>query len=260
MNSRLIILYLYTEVNLDQIASEMEVSRQKWDAAQQALESYLPESKVNVLEVQLGQAKSELNHHLEEMEANQRIIRDARSLDARLNGLSASEQLPVGEVLSLIALQQRASGSISGTQFQLEGSEVMSAAYRAAEARDSLARLITALEDQNQELEESLPDLEGKISGLMVALENEQYKVDQLQQVRDRAKKEYRVMAGYYDETQINQNNQSSTAYSVVRAIVPSGESGQSTKVIVALAGIITGMIAAGGVFVYSWWTEEEDE
>ena len=93
----------------------------------------------------------------------------------------------------------------------------------------------------------------------MVELENEQYKVDQLQQERDRAKKEYLIMAGYYDEARVNKQNQGSTAYNVARAVVPSNESGISTNVIVALTSIIAGMIAVGGVLVYSWWTEDEE-
>ena len=253
------LLYGSGNIDLDRIEQDLQAAEEQWDAAQQALEAYLPESQVNVLEVQLVQAKDKFNRYLEEVEANQRIIRDAHSLDDRLNGLASTQEMPVGEALSLIALQQRASGSISGTQFQLEGSQIMGGDYRVVDAQDSLSRLISALEDQNQDLEYTLPTLEEEISALMVELENEQYKVDQLQQERDRAKKEYLIMAGYYDEARVNKQNQGSTAYNVARAVVPSNESGISTNVIVALTSIIAGMIAVGGVLVYSWWTEDEE-
>ena len=254
------ILYGTAEVDLDQIEGELESSRQKWDAAQQTLEAYLPESKVNVIEVQLEQAQSKLNRYLEEVEANQRIVRDARSLEARLSGLSGSQNLPVGEALSLIALQQRASGSVSGTQFQLSGTEILGGGYRVSDARNSLTQLRGALENQNQELESTLPELESEITALTVALENGHYKIEELEGERDRAKMEYQALAGYYDEARINKKNQGAAAYSVARAVIPFEETGQSTTVIVALAGIIGGMIAVGGVLGYSWWIEEEED
>lgn len=252
-------LYGSESINLSKIEEEVAEARQRWEQTQNNLEAYLPQSKVNVVQVQLEQAEQNLNRYMDEMEGNERLIRDARSLDNRLQGLAPSAQLPVGEALSLIALQQRTTGGISGTQFQLPGAEILGQDFTVADGRKGIAGLITALEDQNASLADALPTLEEEIASLAVELESEQHKISQLEQERDRARQEYSSMAGYFDEARINKENQGPASYSIAPARVPQRESGQSTIMIVALAGIVGVMIALGSVLIYSWWTTGEE-
>lgn len=253
-------LYGNENVELARLEEDVEAARERWAEAQKALEVYLPHSQINVLEVKLLQTRSRLNRYLEEIEDNERLIRDARSGGNRLLDLDPDSALPLGEALSIIALQQRSSGGISGTQFQLSGSELFGGGYTVGEARGTIATLVRALESQNENMIEKIDQAAGEITALAVELEEEQYKIDQLEQERDRARQEYNAMAGYLDETRINQRNQKKAAYSIAKAIVSQKESGQSAVVLTALAGIVAGMIAASAVLFFEWWTTEDEE
>lgn len=123
----------------------------------------------------------------------------------------------------------------------------------------NLDALIRALLNQNQTLTANTESIEAEITALSVELEEEQAQIEQLKMERDRAREEYSALAGYLDETRLNHQNQKQAAYSIARAVVPRAESGQSTIAIVALAGIIGGVIAGVCVFVYSWWNEDEE-
>jgi len=250
-------LYGNESINLEQIQQELENARQLWSETQQSLESYLPQSKISVVEVQLFHAKNKLSLYLQEIENNHSLIRDAESFDNRLTGLDQNGNLPVGDSLNLISLQMRTSGAVSEVQFQLPGEEILGSGYSAETARKSLKELILSLEDQNNLLEGDLPALEADITSLALELENENYKVQQLRHERDRAYDAFQVITGYLDETEINQSNQMKSAYNVAYAWVPVESSGLSTMIITTLAGIVGLMIAIGGVLVHSWWTEE---
>lgn len=252
-------LYGNESLNLEQIAEDVDSARQLWAESQAILEAYLPESKINVVEVQLDQAKSKLTRYLNEIEANELLIRTARGLDKRLADLAQSGELLLGEALSLIGLQQRTTGGISGTQLQLPGEDLLGVDYTVATARVSLGDLIRALEAQNATLEEDLPELEIQVISLTLDLEVEGYKIQQLEQERDKVRQAYQVLAGHRDETEINQRNQGEAAYCVAKARVPQEESGPSTEMVVALAGIAGGILSVVIVYVYSWWTSFED-
>lgn len=252
-------LYGNENVDLSQLEGDVETARRRWSEAQGALEAYLPESKINVVQVQLSQAKNKLNSYLDEIHGNERLMRDASSLDSRLENLDQTRSLPAGEALSLLTLQEKIGGDAGAAQFLLPGLDLSNVGYTVRETRDSLTALIQAYEAQNEVLTEKISGVEDEITALSVELEEEQYKIDRLKQERDRVRQEYSALAGYLDESRINQQNQKQAAYSIARAIVPKGESGLSTIVIVALTGIVAGMIATSGVFVYSWWTEDEE-
>ena len=249
-------LYGNEAVDLDQLAVEVEEARKDWEEAQTALEDYLPESRVKVVETQLGQARHELNQSLLDIENNNRIIWDADALDARLGSLPQDSELSLGDALSLIALQQRSTGGISGTQFQIPEGALLGQGYSVATARESIFNLIASLADQNQELAEILPELENKITDLVLNLENEYYQIDELTVERDRAKDSYQALARHLDEVTLNLRYQGKSAYLLAQARVPEEDSG-STMLLVLVSSIVVGLFVVGGVLIYHWWQAE---
>ncbi len=246
---------IYGIENIDLIRLEEEVTQslKNWNTAQKMLEDYLPESKINVAEVQLNQAKGKLARYLEAIEDNEGIIRDAGSLDTRLGGQIQSSKLLIGDALSLVGLLQRTTGEVSGTQFQVTGTDIYGQEYTIAETRETLYDLISALENQNDTLEIQLTGLETEITQLALEREIEQYRIDLLEQERDRARSNYQALSGYLDETLIAEKHDGQAAYCVARAVVPlEGES--KTLINTALAGMVGLMIAIGVVFFCEWW------
>ncbi len=251
-------LYGNENIDLAQLEGEVSQALETWNTAQNALEDYLPESQINVVEVQLSQAKGELARYLRDIEANEGIIRDASSLDARLGGQNQSDKLLIGDALSLVGLLQRTTGGVSGTQFQITGTDIYGQEYKVADARETLMDLVSALENQNEDLGLQIADLEKEINTLALEKEVEQFKLDQLKQERNRARNNYQALAGYLDETVIALEHNGKAAYCVARAVVPL-EDESSTLINTALAGMVGLMLSTGGVFAYTWWTSEEE-
>ena len=250
-------LYGNEDIDLDQIAAEVEEARENWAESQAILEAYLPDSRINVVESQLEQAQHELRQLLLDIEENKKIIRDATSLDARLANLPQNNRLFLGDSLSLIALQQRTSGQISGTQFQMANGELLGQGYSVAAARDDITSLTTSLEEQTLNIESLLPNLENKITELVLSLERESYQIDQLTQERDRAEQAYHALARHLDEVALNLHYQGKSAYLLAQARIPDMESGISTVLVLIACFILTGVIVSGGVLVYKWWNDE---
>jgi len=250
-------LYGNEAVDLDQIVNEVEDARENWDRTQAALEAYLPESRVKVVETQLNQAKHELNQSLLDIENNNRIIGDADALDARLANLPQESELSLGNALSLIALQQRSSGGISGAQFQLPEGALLGGGYSVTAARESIGFLTASLTDQNQELAGTLPELENKITDLALELENENHQIIQLAVERDRAKGAYQALAGYLDEVTLNLRYQGKSAYLLAQGRVPEEESGLSEVIVILVCMIIIGITTSIVLIFHDWWGKE---
>jgi len=252
---------LYGSENIDLIQVEKEVAQalENWNTARNALEEYLPESQINVVEVQLNQAKQKLAIYLGEIEDNESIVRDADTLDFRLGRQSQSSKLLIGDALSLVGLLQRTTGDVNGTQFNITGTDIYGQEYTIAESRKSLADLVSALENQNDDLEIQLVDLEGEITALALERQAEQYHITLLEQERDRALSDYQLLSEYMDEAQIAPEYEGLFAYIVAKAVVPQEESGLSTIILVAIAGIMGLMISVVSVFVYAWGKSENE-
>jgi len=252
---------LYGSENIDLIQVEKEVAQalENWNTARNALVKYLPESQINVVEVQLNQAKQKLAIYLGEIEDNESIVRDADALDFRLGRQSQSSKLLIGDALSLVGLLQRTTGDVNGTQFNITGTDIYGQEYTIAESRKSLADLVSALENQNDDLEIQLVDLEGEITALALEREAEQYHIALLEQERDRALSDYQLLSEYMDEVQIAPEYEGLFAYIVAKAVVPQDESGLSTIILVAIAGMMGLMISVVSVFVYAWWNSENE-
>ncbi len=246
-------------IDLIQLEEEVTQSLEAWNTAQKALEDYLPESQVDVAEVQLSHAKEELARYLNEIESNEGIIRDADFLDVRLSEQGQLGKLLIGDALSLVGLLQRTSGGVSGTQFQISGTDIYGQEYTVADARKILTGLVSAMETQNEDIEIHLVALEGEINYLALEWETERNKIRKLELERDRAQNTYQALAGYLDETVIALEYNGQAAYYAARAVVPQETSGQPTIVLVALAIIVGLVLSTGGVFVFSWWTSEEE-
>lgn len=254
------LIYGIGDIDFLQLEEEVAQALETWNTAQKTLEDYLTESQINVVEVQLNQAEGELARYLRDIESNESIIRDASSLDARLGGLNQSDKLLIGDALSLVGLLQRTTdGDVEGgIQFQITGTDIYGQDYTIADTRETLTDLIFALESQNGDLEIQLAGLEEEINTLTLDREVEQFRINLLKQERDRARSNYQALAGYLNEALIALEHNGKAAYCVAKAVVPQ-EAESNTLINTALVGMVGLMLSTGGIFVFTWWTEEEE-
>ncbi len=241
------------------LETEVQNTKEAWVNAQSALEDYISLSQVEVITMKLSTAKNNLQNSMNKIGQNQLLISDALAFLAQIEDFNAGDPLSTGSALSIVALQQRATGAISGTQFQLQGEELLGQGFTAAVGRENILNLISALEDQNVEIEAELPDLEISISSLSVFLESEKSKVEIFTQERDLYRTSYQELTTQLEKTKVTQVQEGKSALISAYAVVPRGKGGPNTIIITALAGMAGLMIVVGSVFFVEWWNKEEE-
>jgi len=241
------------------LESEVQKARDNWNFAQEGLEAYLPQSQVEILEVQLAEGKNSLTRYLNQIELNRILISDGEVLKSQFAVMDKDLKLSTGSALSVIALQQRAAGGISGTQFQFQADEILGQGYLVEDGKSDLERLIGALKTQNEEFTAELTIIEESIGELSAALESERHKVELLTQERDLARSAYTALANQLEETRITQSQEEHSAKIGAEAMIPRESSDPNVILNTGLAAILGGMLGVSIVIIYTWWIEDEE-
>lgn len=241
------------------LESEVQKAKVIWNSAQEGLETYLPQSQVEVLEVQLAEQKISLARYLDKIEGNRILISDGEVLKAQLSVMDEDHEISTGSALSIIILQQRAAGEISGTQFQLQADQVLGQGYLVEDGKNDLERLIGALKTQNEKLSAELTKIKEGIGELSAALESEKHRVEVLTQERDLARNAYIALANQLEETRITQSQEEHSIKIGAEAMIPREESDPNPLLNTGLAAILGGMLAVSLVLVYAWWVADEE-
>mgnify|MGYP006280687255 CR=1 FL=1 len=257
MVSHLNDLYGTGDQTLETLEREVKLAKEEWTTAQTALEDYLPQSRVDVLEVRLAERKDMLSDTLTRIEYNQDLVRDIQTLKAQVDNLKSEQDLSTGKALSIIALQQRASGGISGAQFQIQGGEILGAEYTLEEGMEELDGLLSAILNQNREIQEELTAIEESILNFSQELESERFAVEQLKEERDLARTAYTALANQLEETKITQAQEEHSAKVGVEAVVPHTYVNPNEWLNMALAGLIGFFVTIGFVLIHDWWEDE---
>jgi capsular polysaccharide biosynthesis protein len=245
----------FNQVEFDGIVM---AARTKWEQTQEDLENYLPGSKVSTLEVELSQIKNKLARYFDRVEDNIVLIEDVMSLENRLAELNSYDNLPSGEALSLIALQQRMSGEISGAEFQVEGFNLLGEEYKVAEARETITVLILSLQEQNSHLQDEIDLIKEEIAQVSVDLESGKHQLERLTQERDLAREAYIALSNQMEENRITSAGDASVAKISSPAIASINPSSMSKMVITALAGIAGLALSILSILIYEWWKAGE--
>jgi len=254
MINRLNNLYGIGDRNLVTLEREVQKAKEDWTAVQTALEDCLLDSRVEVLEVKLAEKKEMLSETLTRIEYNQDLIRDIQALKAQVDNLDSKQDLSTGKALSIIALQQRASGGISGAQFQLQGGETLGAEYTVEEGIEELDGLLSAILNQNTKMQEELSAIEESIQNLSQELESERFKLEQLKQERDLERIAYTALANQLKRAKITQAQEGRPAKLGAKAVKPKTPEGPNERLNTALAGMIGFFVTIGFVLIYDWW------
>jgi uncharacterized protein involved in exopolysaccharide biosynthesis len=247
-------IYGTGEETLQSLEVEVAKAKKNWSESQLALETYLPESKLNAAQVQLAAARTSLAAYLHEIDTNQLLISDIQTLQTQIDSMGAADSLSTGLTLSLINLQQRAAVRHDELPLQIQVDQTLKTDLSPDEASNILQNFWTTLESQNQQLAGDIVELESEISDLAVFLETENFKVDELTQQRNLARKIYIDLSTLLEETRINISQDIGVFMVGIEAIEPSKPSGPNAVLNAVLAGLIGGMLIAGGILLQDWW------
>ncbi len=259
---RLNTLFGVNETSLAQLETQTDQARQEWDAAEQALLAYLPLSQVDSLQVKLNQARDSLKAYLLEMDALDLLVSDAQSLKSRLSMQNPNDKLLIGDALSLISLEQQATGYLEGLQIQIVGAEILGEQYTVAEARSTLDTLISVLESQRDEFQAVSEAKVEEIASIAANLETAQYQVAQLTVQRDLSSRAYQALSSHVEEVQISLSQDDQAVKIAGQALPPERPSGPRSSLNAAVAGAVGFALSVFTVLVLGWWksTASSDE
>lgn len=236
------------------LKSEVQKAKDNWNIAQEELEVYLPQSQVDILEVKLFEQKNSLASYLNQIEQNKILISDGEVLQSQLSDLDKDLNLSTGYALSIITIQQRAAGEITGYQFQFQADEIFGQGYLVGDGKNDVERLIGALKTRNEEFIVELTIIEENIGELSVAFESEKYSLELLTQKRDLARNAYTALANQLEEIQITINQNWNMVKVSAEAVEPLVPSSPSVKINTFLAGFTGFLLSVCGVIIFNWW------
>ncbi|MBN2149768.1 MAG: hypothetical protein JW726_20440, partial [Anaerolineales bacterium] len=188
---------------LEQTQAQAEQARLDWDTAEQALLEHLAKSDQEAWKIGLDQQKQALAELVLKTEQIDLLISDVKSLQARLEDQAYRDSLSLEDALSLIMLSQQASGRVNNLQLQLNSETIPAQETTVGSAREDVATLISALEQQKAELLEAVSDKSDLITYLAARYESARYATDQLTLQRDLNRQAYDALSSHVIEIQI---------------------------------------------------------
>ena len=199
VTDRLNALYGSSSAMVTALEKQTNDAQQKWDAAEQGLLDYLPQSNLDALMAQLTQEQIAYNSQLGRIRSIDLLLSDGGALNGRLGARQPGAALTTGDALSLLALQQRAnetllcnsqsmpdvgsstdanatgtnqlfvcspSGGSSGLQIQVSGADLLAGQATVADAQQDLKSFMDALASQQSELKNGLTQTEKQLAGI----------------------------------------------------------------------------------------------
>lgn len=253
-------LYGVGKNSLETLEGEVEDAQEDWEIAQDNLETYLPNSKLEIYEIQLSATKGSLSDRLKKIDNNKLLINDAQALLSQLSSADDTAKLYKANALSIIALKQRAVGGISEIQFQIQGDDILGEEYLIIDGRNEIEELITSLQEQNEELIRAILPIEKRIAELSGLVEFEKNRYFRLTQKRNLSRDTYFALVNYLEEVRIVLSQDNNYAQVGAPAILP--EKPIDTKIMIntGLAGLSGFLITSILILTVSWWNKGKDD
>jgi uncharacterized protein involved in exopolysaccharide biosynthesis len=245
---------------LEQLDSQVEQSRLEWDTSEQALLDYLENTDVDAWRISLEQQKLALGELVTKVEEIDVLFSNVQTLEAQLESQSYKDPLSVENALSLVILNQQAIGLVENLQIQISLETTPSLETTVGEARDSLTGLISALEQQKEELAKTVSDKSDRITYLAARYESVRYEVDQLTLQRDLSRQAYEALSTHAVEVQILSANNDQIAKVAGEALPPVNPSSPKTMFNTAIAGIIGLALSTVFILAWDWWKSPKSD
>ena len=238
---------------ISQSESQSDSAYQQWTSAQDALEEFISQSHLHILDVQLAQAKALLSIYLEEIQNNSLIFQELVSFDDRLSKYNQNDALASDDSLVLLTLQQRAIGQSSDPTVLLSIAELMNDEYSVSQARSRIDDWIVLLETQNEEIRITSESTKNQINKLTVEIEDKRNQLVQYTQARDLARDAYMISSA---KLEIARNTQNMTRgiSGVVAKAAPARLIGPYPLRNASLTGVLTLMAMLLIALLVEWW------
>lgn len=252
-SGRLNSLYGMDESRMAGIEQQIAAAKSNWTEAGRQVVEFLPQSRVEALMAEHTGMTDGLIELRAKLRAGESLLSDAHTVLAMWADRDASERLPQGDVLMLLALQQRVAdtGNAQNRQTTLQLPDTQ---YTIGAGRTALNQLIRARQAQEQDIVNSLPGREAATAALAAQLEVAQEKLVDLTERRDATFRAYQTMSHQLEETRISLAQNGPTARSTGLATPPATPTASRPKINAMLGAMLGFMLAVMFVIVREWW------
>lgn len=259
VSMRLNDLFGSNNTELQSIQNQTDQARLDWDISEQALLDYMQDSKLESLTINLVQGRSDLTNLLLKINSIDLLISDAQALKLRLENSSANSPVSLETALNLITLHQNAVGELTNIQIQLLSDTIQTQDMNVLEVRKSLDELISALHNQNLELQDKHNQKAVEVTALAANYEQVRYQIDLLQVKRDLAKEAYQALSTHLVEIQILTSRSDQVAIVAGEAYPPDKPSSPNTRMNTLVGAAFGLFLSTGIILVWSWWKSPAD-
>lgn len=241
---------------LQRIQGQFAQAEETWANAEAALLAYLPKTQVDALRVRQAQTQETLAQVLAKVRQIDLLVSDAELMLGNLLKQPEGDRLTLGDALAVVALQQRATGGVSGLQIQSGTPNLLGEQYTVGRATATLRQLGESLKTQRTQLENSRAELEKEVTTLATAYESAVYEVTRLTEQRDRARGAYQGLANQEKEAGIYLAINRPTTKQAVQAVPPARPSFPRPRLYTALAGMVGLILSTFWVLAVHWWRQ----
>lgn len=275
---------VHSEEDASFFEGQLAQAQEELDAADQSLIAFQSRNQGAILEARLASARQDLQDYLVEQREIERVVRNARALQAHVTGRAADTPVSPGDDLTALLLQMQAfsvrasrpaqteggggvssmvwvpeSEAGSSIQLQISDAALLASGQTAGELSSSLDNLVTTLETWEEEMEAQAAALEEWILTLQQQVEAARAEETRLVCIRDVAQATHLTLARKVEEARIAAEDATGDVRLISQAAVPHKPVGPRKLLNTAVAGALGLMIGVFGAFALEWWRGSEE-
>lgn len=255
VSTKIIDLFGGSELSLVTLEEEVATAGQIWAEAQTELEDFREESSLQIYPAQIGAAQSALEDNFREINRNRLLLSDIQTLAFHIQTLDPKITQTSGIELSIINLQARATAVEAVAPIQMEVDEPTISLEGAVSI---LQGLQSALELQNQKLEEDVVSLKDEIADWSLALEEELNIEAQLELNRDQAQVTLAMVLADLEEEKVLQDQERSNLTISAEALPPQAPVRSNRLTMASFASLSAAVLTILGTLFQAWWVKKE--
>ena len=247
-------------IQVDFFTAQLARAEADLEAAEAALIDYQSVNDVAILQNRLNSTTQTHADYLSSQRRAAYLIQDVRNLQAQLAGQPSNYEASLADQMTALLLQIKAfnAQSESPIQFHLASPESISNLTLAQQIA-FLDDLVQILEQHSESATSYMSDVEPQILILQRQLQEKQTDQERLMRVRNITRESVLALASKVQESRIAAEDNGGEAIIASRATVPTQANNPGKMMVTAVAGILGGGLAVGGVFVLDWWQDEEE-
>ena len=227
---------------------------------EKALVAFEGENEHAILNAQYQSLQRSQSDYLADQRMIAYLVQDLKGLQSQMAQQPGTQIASLADDLTTLYLQIKAFNADATVPIQMQINTAESLSKKSVtEQIDDLMFLSETLETKSDEIDGRLEALEPQILALQGRLQAIETERARLTRRRDLTEETYMALARKLEEARIAAQEEGGILQVGSRAAVPETPTGPRRLLNTALAGVLGGMVAVGGVLILDWWQQDEE-